>query len=784
MNKKYFQSNVALSAAIIFTLSAMTSCKSSEKAEKQEVKTADKVLTASYSSVELDLSLIDNYEIYSARYCDSNSSVYLEVYDNTNFEDVSACLYKTNLDFSSFEKLELQLQENEIIAYYDINPTNGKLGILTSITTYDGMDISDYKEENIDEEFDWEDMQESEKTTYSFKIYDENLNLESEATLSDEECDEMYLNELYLLDNDNFLIYDSDISLSIYDKNGNKISSVDSLPDDVEWIDSLGRTNDGFAFTYYTEKGNMLAEIDIETLELKNTTNINNFTGYLSTIVPGNEDYSFFLSSSEGLFGKKGDELEEVINWIDSDLNGDNILQVFPLENGDFIAIIIEDESVKAYNLTKRDVSELSDTVIVTLGTCYIDEQLSSLISEFNRENTDCRIKVKNYDKYNTEENEYTGAGEQLNNDILKGEGPDIIDASSFENYAVLESKGCFADLYPLLDKDDEITRDTFLPNVIKMNEKNGKLYSIPTCFYINTLAGKTKYVGEKENWTIDELIETYENAPDDMKLMADADKESLLSFFIYGNINGFIDYDKKECNFNSPEMIKLLNFCDTFETFEADEIDWENLDESYWQQQQYEYEYGMINDIFLLYNAYISNFREFHELAKGYFNGEPFTFVGFPTTTGSGIIFESDTQLAINANSAVTETAWRFIKKLYTEKYQDMLDYSFPVNINSFNKAADAAQNPQKDSEGTVYEEDDIFFIGDEEIKIGYMNDEEKERYKNYLLSASEALIYDAEIYKIFEEEITEFIEEDKTAEETAEMIQNRAEIYINEQG
>ena len=67
MNKKHIQSNIALSAAIIFTLSAMTSCKSSEKAEKQEVKTADKVLTASYSSVELDLSLIDNYEIYSAR---------------------------------------------------------------------------------------------------------------------------------------------------------------------------------------------------------------------------------------------------------------------------------------------------------------------------------------------------------------------------------------------------------------------------------------------------------------------------------------------------------------------------------------------------------------------------------------------------------------------------------------------------------------------------------------------------------------------------------------------
>ena len=69
-----------------------------------------------------------------------------------------------------------------------------------------------------------------------------------------------------------------------------------------------------------------------------------------------------------------------------------------------------------------------------------------------------------------------------------------------------------------------------FLPNILKMNEKNGKLYSIPESFYITTITAKTEFVGDKANWNIDDLIAAYDAMPDGMKLTENMFLETLFT--------------------------------------------------------------------------------------------------------------------------------------------------------------------------------------------------------------------------------------------------------------
>lgn len=75
-------------------------------------------------------------------------------------------------------------------------------------------------------------------------------------------------------------------------------------------------------------------------------------------------------------------------------------------------------------------------------------------------------------------------------------------------NYQILQNKGAFVDLYSFMENDPEVNTDTLDTHVLEVNEIDGKLYTLPDFYHINTLQGESKYVGTKENWTFDEFEE------------------------------------------------------------------------------------------------------------------------------------------------------------------------------------------------------------------------------------------------------------------------------------
>lgn len=151
-----------------------------------------------------------------------------------------------------------------------------------------------------------------------------------------------------------------------------------------------------------------------------------------------------------------------------------------------------------------------------------------------------------------------------INTEIMAGKGPDLFYGHfPYESYL---DKNILLDLGEYIDYDDE----KYYNNILEGSKYQGKQYLFPISFNFPKMFLNRKILKEKnielnyENLTVEELSEIVD--------MACVDKgntnyfsfkaygaKSLLGEIIDANIDTFIDYDKKEVNFNNIEFKNLL---------------------------------------------------------------------------------------------------------------------------------------------------------------------------------------------------------------------------------
>ena len=87
-------------------------------------------------------------------------------------------------------------------------------------------------------------------------------------------------------------------------------------------------------------------------------------------------------------------------------------------------------------------------------------------------------------------------------------------------------------------------------------------------------------------------------------------------------------------------------------------------------------------------------------------------------------------------------------------------------------------------DENGKKTEYDDTYYVGDKEYVIKPLTQEERDYIVDFIKNISTITnSYSLDIIQIIEEESQAFFNGEKTAEETAKMIQNRASIFVSEQ-
>lgn len=804
-NQKFTQ---FLSCATMFAImSSMTACGekgsnggNNNNNNERPVQTAGELITNSYSSESIDTVPEDIQDIRNIAYSPADDVYYCNAYIGTSYDNV---IYSISADFSTFTPMNIELDESKENYINNMNVlSDGGFAVFINEVSYGDLPPIDYDDTTIDwENFDWAPYEEAREETYIYRMYDKDGKMTSSVNLQYESGEQYdYVSGYYGFSDGSSVCYSESQGFVKFDKDGK--SSVLGKADDIQWIDSIGSDSDGNLLVsgYGNEEGYIFAKYDLENKSVSEKFEYeNNIYNSQNCIIRGVGDYSFFVLGDKALSGynKNTKQFDEIVNWLDSDIS--NVTAV--IVDKDMQISIIENaqggyrEGVSFSRLKKRDSSELANQQIITVGMLYNNENINSKVAEFNKSNKDYRIRTVDYSQYDNEENEYTGSVQQLNQDLISGKAPDIIVSSGNLNMQSLASKGVFADLYNFIDKDSELNRESFVPNILELSECDGKLVSIPVSFNMQTLAGKTKYVGEKQNWTVDDMISAYENRPkEDMGFSINDYKTNMFYMAFYANLNSHIDYKNKTFTYDKAELVKLLEFINQFE----EEPDWNDEAVTLEQQSEWDdYQTSMIKDKYLIYDAGIYDFRSYHELLAGTFANEPVTLVGYPSADGSGVkLLLSDSVFSIVSNSANKDACWNFIRQFLTEDYQSPSDdgngnnniWSFPVNQKAFDKLAEQSKSPRfwiDPETGKKTEYETTFWAGDKEIKIGDCTDEEIAQVKDLINNIKTASnYYDSGLYKICEEETGAFFKGDKSAEETADLMINRISIYIAEKG
>lgn len=500
-----------------------------------------------------------------------------------------------------------------------------------------------------------------------------------------------------------------------------------------------------------------------------------NMYGFNSVSAGVNTDMVF--SSSNGVFTYTvGDEQpEQLLSYINSDMSTTNMNYIVMLDETRLVGFYYDQNSnkMKGSIFTKVNPEDIKDKHILILAGFYVDYNTKNRVVEFNKSNENYRIVVKEYQQYSTME-DYSAGYTQLNNDIISGGMPDILIVDNSLNMDSYIAKGLLADVSKLIEKDEELSQKEYMENVFNAYKVNDKLYYVIPSFYVRTMIGKTAIVGDRTTWTMQEMMQLNAQLPEETKMIGDVTRSGFFYTMMQYCGNDFIDVSTGKCSFDSQGFIALLEYAATL----PEELGADHWGKDYWMNYESQYR----DERTILMECYISNARDMNRNINGYF-GEDVSYIGFPTESGKGSVLAGDQMYALSARSDNLDGAWEFVRYYLEDEYQSDI-YNFPITKDAFlAKVNEAKEKPYYlDENGEKVEYEDQFYINGESIVLPNMSQEQVDEFIAFIESVDKKMYYNEQIQNIITEESAAFFEGQKSAQDVANIIQSRAQIYVNE--
>lgn len=548
----------------------------------------------------------------------------------------------------------------------------------------------------------------------------------------------------------------------------------------IDGFMSLVNLSDGSAavLAYANDYSDIkLLSVDAETGKL--VDNEVDFDRSVYRVYPFGGDYDFGYNKGESFFGFDADTGKEtkLLTWINCDVDGNNLSGVFPQENGDIVCLTTEygnEGGTTNYliSLVKTPYDQVPQKTTLTLACTGLDYTVKNEILKFNRMDGDYRIEVRDYSEYNTDE-DYTAGNTKLITEIGAGAVPDILITNGLP-IDTFSARGYFTDLWSFIDADAELGgREALVEPFLNAISQDGKLYWITNSFNLVTLAGPSSIVGTEPGWTYDDFYAALDQMPEGCEILSlGTTKQSVFDSICNLNLDSFVDWGTGTCNFDSEEFINLLKFTDLFPA----EFDWQNYEWTQNDSDDVRIKEGR-QLLMSLSVGYPSDLVYY----KGYFEGG-MTLIGFPDVPGSGAVFSTYSPgFAISETCKEKDAAWRFVSGFLKEDFQNNYgSYGFSVNRKLFDKSFQDAlgqefNNYVMDASGEYVNQTITFTQEDMDMLLDVINNTQ-------LFGQSYASTQD-QLQKIVSEEVSSYFAGEKSAEDVAAMIQNRASIYVSEQ-
>jgi len=401
----------------------------------------------------------------------------------------------------------------------------------------------------------------------------------------------------------------------------------------------------------------------------------------------------------------------------------------------------------------------------LTVGTIGDMPEVQKQVDWFNTTQDAIQLEVKVYERDSVSG---MNAEDVAKMEVAAGKGTDILVYGSWYAQSNV-SGGIMQDLDIYMDQDETFRKDDYFTNILEAYKIVDKQYVVPVSFRISTYAGKEKLVGEKENWTAEELSECFSSLGEGAVLFPGDVKMVVFAFLGTNAADNYINWGTGECSFDGESFIRLLEFSNGFpDTFV--------YDEDLSLQKEFR------EDRALLYPVSVSDVYE-TALVDCLFEDEPVNYIGYPGVEGNGsIIANGSLVMGITANCREPEMAWQFIKTFLEEDYQDKIREYLPVHRSSLEKWLKEAQEKEYKENGEEKIKAETLFEGEESLWVTAITEADAKQVLELIENATTLSAIDDELRNIIFEEAATFFAGDRKAEETAKIIQNRVKVYVGE--
>lgn len=442
--------------------------------------------------------------------------------------------------------------------------------------------------------------------------------------------------------------------------------------------------------------------------------------------------------------------------------------------------IVLQDDRLLHYEANKNRIRivslaenvPLSDDsrAVITVGGTNVSDSFRTAIEEFNLANADVRVELLDYSDAAAEKAGFESGLDMLGRHLIQGGGPDVVLAATSASSADLYNKGLFADLYPYIDADPDLSREDFFPSVLKACEQGGRLLTVAPSFGIKTVLGSAERFGTLTGWTPQQFAEATAGCATPFYGYS---RELLLWYQLNAAGKSFIDYSLGKAYLNTPAFIRLLEACAAYPA----ETDLAADPKQVFAQGEA-----------LLYAADYFTFASFPEVTY-YFNG-PITFTGYPNAEGgSGSCFVAGWQVGIRSTCADPDTAWRFVRQLLLPAYQEALledvqmQHQLPLRQDAVSKLIRRMQKDDRTSFSVPSGVPQPLT----EAQRAYFSRAITQQECDALLALIDAtdtfFRFDSTVVDILFEEAGYYYNGIRTAAEAAAVIQNRIQTYLDEQ-
>lgn len=475
--------------------------------------------------------------------------------------------------------------------------------------------------------------------------------------------------------------------------------------------------------------------------------------------------------------------LEKVLAWEEYDVSGKNILQARKTDDGRYYTF---EEDQRLTLMEQVDGSKLpAQKEQVVLAMVAPTDYMKSAVVEFNKRNAYYEVIIKEY--------RYDDGQQMLENELATGKGPDLFEINKVyaEN---LVSKKLIADLSPYLEDGRGIEREDLVDIVLELNTIDGVLTCVPYAFTVDIMRGKKKIIGENTTWTVEEFLDCLKEqegvqvAGGGTFNTSDMGNQwNILYTVLMANLDYFIDEENQKALFDCEEFVELLTFSKNYRTAP---YDYANYIEADLQVQE---------GAMLLNNGTIGSMNSYM-LANAYLQQEG-QFVGYPTYDGRlAYGLSVDNSYGVNANSTVKDGAWAFIEFLMTYRYEGPY-YGFDGKLSTIKAEL---EHDLMVSTYKLYEKDALYDVLRDEngnpveapkwterdqrgkvVAEAYAATQEDIDALWEIINGATFIsnIYSNSIYRIVEEECITCLSGDRSIEETVNIIQNRVQLYLDEQ-